>query len=77
MLIRGRRCPVLACCMDQAMVDVTDLDGTVGAGEEATLLGYDGSGNLLAAQEIAALTGANEGCGITTAIPGRVARVYL
>ena len=76
-LIRGRRCPVLACCMDQAMVDVTDLDGTVGAGEEATLLGYDGFGNLLAAQEIAALTGANEGCGITTAIPGRVARVYL
>ena len=71
-LIRGQRCPVLACCMDQAMVDVTDLAGDVAPGEEVTLFG-DG----LSSQEIAALTLANEGCGITTAIPARAARVYL
>ncbi len=76
-LIRGVRCPVLACCMDQAMVDVTDLAGDVSVGEEVTLLGFDRAGNGLLSQEIAALTGANEGCGITTAIPARVERVYL
>ena len=77
-LIRGRRCPVLACCMDQAMVDVTDLAGPPPVpGEEVTLFGRDAAGNELASQEIAALTLANEGCGITAAIHPRVARVYI
>ena len=60
------------------MADVTDLPGPpLSPGEEVTILGYDGDGNLLSAQEAAALAGANEGCGITTAIPARVGRVYL
>ena len=56
---------------------MTDLAGDVSVGEEVTLLGFDRAGNGLLSQEIAALTGANEGCGITTAMPARVVRVYL
>ena len=60
------------------MVDMTDLAGPPPApGEEVTLFGRDAAGNELASQEIAALTLANEGCGITAAIHPRVARVYI
>ena len=38
-LIRGRRVPMLACCMDQTIVDVTGLDCQVD--DEVTLYGYD------------------------------------
>ncbi len=38
-LLRGRRCPILGrVCMDQCVVDVTDLPG-VSVGEEAVLIG--------------------------------------
>ena len=75
-LIRGHRCKLLACCMDQSFVDVTGLDEPL-IGEEVTLLGYDSLGNLLSGQEVTAVYGGCEGCEITSALPDRVARVYI
>ena len=41
-LIRGRRAPIRGrVCMDQMMVDVTDIEG-VSVGDEVTLIGRDG-----------------------------------
>lgn len=73
-LVRGVRCPLLACCMDQSFVDVTAVGAEVG--DEVTLFGHDGAGKLLSSQEVAGLIGANEGCGLTSALSSRVARVY-
>ena len=72
-LIRGRRARLLACCMDQSFVDLGDLPCE--AGDEVTLFGHDGEGNLLPAQEVAALIGC-EGCDLTARLTPRVARVY-
>lgn len=73
-LVNGRRVPLLACCMDQSFVDVTGLDCRVD--DEVTLFGYDGQGNFLSSQEVSLVIGDNEGCGLTAALSGRVARVY-
>ena len=72
-LIRGRRCPLLACCMDQCMADVTGMG--ILPGEEVTFFGRDRNGNELSAQEVANFSGANEGCALTSALSPRVARV--
>ena len=74
-LIRGRRCPLLACCMDQSLVDVTEV-ADCAPGEEVTILGYDGAGNFLSAQEAAALYGGIEGCEMIACLTPRVARIY-
>ena len=73
-LVGGVRCRMLACCMDQCMVDVTGLD--VGVGDEVTFFGYDAAGNFLSSQEVSALVNKNEGCGLTSALSPRVARIY-
>jgi alanine racemase len=45
-LIRGRRCPVIgAVCMDQMVVDVTDVPG-VALGEKVILIGSQGSDEI-------------------------------
>ena len=72
-LVCGEHRPLLACCMDQCMVDVTGLN--VAPGEEVTLFGFDGHGRALLSQEAAAFSGANEGCALTSALSPRVARV--
>ena len=47
-LIRGKKAPILGrVCMDQMMVDVSDIPGTV-VGDKATLLGKDGSEEITA-----------------------------
>ena len=73
-LIGGKRCPVLAVFMDQALVDVSDTDCEIG--DAVTVFGYDGKGGFLSSQELALLIGANEGCGLTAALSSRVKRVY-
>ena len=73
-LIGGRRARLLACCMDQALADVTGIPCQVG--DEATFYGYDRAGNFLSAQEVSLLIGDDEGCGLTSLLSGRVARVY-
>ena len=49
-LIRGRRCPMVGrMCMDQLLVDVTDLPETA-VGDVVTLIGRDGRENISAEQ---------------------------
>lgn len=74
-LVRGSACRMLACCMDQSMIDVTGIDCRVG--DEVTFFGYDDAGNFLSSQKIAALVNHDEGCGLTSALSERVARIYL
>ena len=70
-----QRARLLACCMDQTVVDVTGIPCAVD--DEVTLLGGDGHGNWLSAQEVSLLIGEDEGCGLTSRLSGRVGRVYL
>ena len=52
-LVHGRRCPMVGrVCMDQFLVDVTDVPG-VSEGDVATLIGADGA-ELISATEVAA-----------------------
>ena len=74
-LAGGKRCRLLACCMDQCMVDVTGADCQIG--DEVTFFGFDGAGNFLSSQELASLVNNDEGCGLTTALSARVQRVYI
>lgn len=73
-LVGGRRVPLLACCMDQSFVDVTGVDNPMD--QEVTLFGWDSQGRLLPSQEVALLVGQDEGCGLISALSGRVQRIY-
>ena len=73
-LVHGKRCPLLACCMDQCFVDVTEV--AAAPCDEVTFFGYDSEGQLLSSQQLANLVGSNEGCGLTAALSTRVARLY-
>lgn len=73
-LIGGKRCTLLACCMDQCLIDVTGVDCR--PGDEAVFFGYDRFGNCLPSQEVALLIGGDEGCGLTAALSPRVVRTY-
>ncbi|MGM9549211.1 MAG: alanine racemase [Faecousia sp.] len=74
-LIRGRRAPILGrVCMDQMMVDVTDIPGTA-VGDTVTLIGKDGA-ETISIEEIAAAAGSFNyefACGVSRRVP----RVYL
>ena len=70
-LVRGQRAPVVGLvCMDQMMVDVTDIPG-VGEGDEATLLGGG-----IGVNEYADLAGLNRNEALART-GRRVPRVYL
>ncbi len=52
-LVRGRKVPVIGTvCMDWIMIDVTDV-AAAEVGDEVTLLGHDGEGNVIRAEELA------------------------
>ena len=74
-LVRGQRAPILGrVCMDQMMVDVTDIPG-VQAGDTVTLIGTDGD-ETISMEDIAAAAGSFNyefACGISRRVP----RVYL
>lgn len=56
-LICGQRCPVVGrVCMDQMMVDVTDLELAVQPGTEVTIVGHDGD-EYISMEEFAELSG--------------------
>ena len=61
--------------MDQCFVDVTGVEDAK-VGGEITFFGYDSDGNFLSSQETANLIGDDEGCGLTSALMHRVARVF-
>jgi len=75
-LIGGRRAPVVGrVCMDQCMVDVTDLEGTLEPGEDVLLFGGTG-GSAVSTDEIAKIIGTinyEVVCGISKRVP----RVYV
>lgn len=74
-LINGKRAPIVGrVCMDQFMVDISDIDG-VSLGNAVTLIGRDG-GDIITADDIAELCG-TIGYEIVCGISGRVPRVYI
>lgn len=74
-LVRGKTAHIITVFMDQCLVDVTGIDCV--PGDEVTVFGYDGRGGYISSQSQALLTGALEGCGITSGLSSRVARVYV
>lgn len=74
-LLRGQRAPILGrVCMDQTVVDVTDIPG-VEAGDVAVCLGAQGQ-ERITAEELAGLLGATEH-EITTCITSRLSQILL
>lgn len=75
-LVRGEEAPVVGrVCMDQIMLDVTDVPG-IQAGDEVTLLGDDGQGGRISINAVGALCG-TIGYEVVCLIGKRVPRVYL
>ena len=75
-LINGQYAPVVGnICMDQMMVDITDISGEVKAGDEVVLIGRQGD-NEITAEEIAGLMGTIP-YEILCIIGKRVPRVYI
>jgi len=73
-LIRGRRAPVCGrICMDQFMVDVTDIEG-VKEGDLVTLIGSDG-GERITMEELGELSG-RFNYELACNLSGRVPRIY-
>jgi len=74
-LVRGQRAPIAGrVCMDQHMVDVTDIPDAA-AGDEAVILGRQG-GEAITAEEIAGLAGTIN-YEVLCAVAARVPRHYL
>jgi alanine racemase len=74
-LIHGRRVPIAGrVCMDQTMVDVTDVQG-VQVGDEVVLIGRQGSEEI-SAEEVAVKLGTNNYETVTT-ISARLERRYM
>ncbi|MBQ9467664.1 MAG: alanine racemase [Clostridia bacterium] len=75
LLVRGRRAPIVGrVCMDQLMLDVSDVPG-VKEGDEATVFGFDGEVELSCAEQA-------EKCGtisyeLLCNVNRRVPRVYI
>lgn len=73
-LVGGKRCPIAGrICMDQFMVDLTDLSRAA-VGDEAVFLGSQG-GETITADEIAA-TAETISYEIVTGMSGRLPRIY-
>lgn len=73
-IINGKRCRVLGnICMDQTMVDVTDVDCSIG--DEVTLIGNDGN-ETITATELAQIAGTIN-YEVFTNISKRVKRIYV
>jgi alanine racemase len=74
-LIRGRRAPVVGrVCMDQTLVDVTDIPG-VSVGDEVVIYGEQG-GRRISIEEMASLLD-KVPYELTCSVGGRVRRQYL
>lgn len=56
-LIKGQRAPILGrVCMDQFMIDVTDIDTDICVGDEVTLIGKSGE-EIITMEELGELSG--------------------
>jgi len=75
-LIHGQYAPIVGTiCMDQCMVDVTDIDGEVKTGDEAVIFGVQGN-NRITVEEIAELCNTIN-YEVVCLIGKRIPRVYL
>ncbi len=75
MLVRGKRAPIIGrVCMDQVMLDVTDVPG-VQTGDPVVLIGAQGA-ERIGADELAAWAGTIS-YEVLLAVTDRVTRVYL
>ncbi len=73
MLLHGKHAPIVGrICMDQSLIDVTDIPNAA-PGDTVTLIGEEGGERILAV-EIAQRIGTTEHA-ITTRLTGRVARI--
>lgn len=72
-LVRGQRCPILAVCTCESMVDVTDAPGAQ-AGDQVVLVGKQGSETITAMEfaEMGGITFMN----LLTKTGARVPRIY-
>ncbi len=74
-LLRGKRCPILGrVCMDQLMIDVTDVPD-VRTGDTVVAVGRDGE-EYISAEEVSSLAGSFNYefiCGVSRRVP----RVYI
>lgn len=74
-LVKGHRVPIIGrVCMDQCMIDVTELDD-VKIGDEVVLIGYQGEEHI-SAEEMASWIGTIN-YEVTCAISKRVPRYYV
>lgn len=74
-LVRGQRAPIVGrVCMDQTMIDVTEISG-VSAGDEVVLIGKQDAEEL-SAEEIGMNLGTNNYETVTT-LSARLPRVYV
>ena len=75
MLIRGEYAPIVGrICMDQFMVDITDLEN-IEEGDEVTLVGRDGN-EFISVEEVADMVGSFN-YEFICVIGRRIPRVYL
>lgn len=75
-LVNGQRAPVIGrICMDQCMVDITDIKGSVYQGDDVVLMGTMGENEILA-DELANIAGTIN-YEIVCSISKRVPRVYI
>lgn len=75
-IVCGQKCPVIGrVCMDQLMIDISDIDKEIKAGETVTLIGTDGD-NRITADDLAGLYG-TIGYEIVCGISKRVPRLYF
>jgi len=75
-LINGKLAPVVGTiCMDQCMVDITDIDGDVKVGDEVVLFGKQGEKEIKV-EELASLIGTIN-YEIISIVGKRIPRVYL
>jgi alanine racemase len=74
-LIHGQRAPIVGrVCMDQCMVDVTNIPD-VKLHDEAVLIGSQGQGRI-SGEEVGELVGTNA-YDVTTTVTARIPRVYI
>lgn len=74
-LVRGQRAPIIGrVCMDQTMVDLTDIPEAL-LGDEVVLIGKQGNDEL-SAEEVGTQIGTNNYETVTTISP-RVPRIYV
>ena len=74
-IVHGRKCRIIGrICMDQLMIDISDADSDIKAGDTVTLIGRDGD-CCITADDLAGIYG-TIGYEVVCGISKRVPRIY-